>query len=71
MGQTRNVLVYRLLAEDTIDEKILNLLAGKQELFDAFADKSAAAEAEVDAGNVGRIVEEEIERIKRASGDGP
>ena len=70
MGQTRNVLVYRLLAEDTIDEKILNLLAGKQELFDAFADKSAAAEAEVDAGNVGRIVEEEIERIKRARGDG-
>jgi SNF2 family DNA or RNA helicase len=71
MGQTRNVLVYRLLAEDTIDEKLLNLLAGKQELFDALADKSAAAEAEVDAGNVGRIVEEEIERIKRASGDGP
>ena len=32
MGQARNVLVYRLLCEETIDEKITDLLAQKQVL---------------------------------------
>ncbi len=40
MGQTRNVLVYRLLCDDTIDERIIDMLRGKQEIFDAFADES-------------------------------
>ena len=43
MGQTRNVLVYRLLCEDTVDEKIMSTLESKQAIFDAFADKSVAA----------------------------
>jgi len=38
MGQTRNVLVYRLLCEDTVDEKIISMLEEKQKIFDAFAD---------------------------------
>lgn len=70
MGQARNVLVYRLLCEDTIDEKITDLLEEKQAVFDAFADKSVAAantekqEKEVDGTTFGKIIEEEIERIK-------
>lgn len=43
MGQTRNVLVYRLLCEGTVDEKIMSTLESKQAIFDAFADKSVAA----------------------------
>ncbi|MBR4749900.1 MAG: DEAD/DEAH box helicase [Abditibacteriota bacterium] len=43
MGQTRNVLVYRLLCEDTIDEQILDLLKEKQNIFDQVADVSEAA----------------------------
>lgn len=43
MGQTRNVLVYRLLCENTVDEKIMSTLESKQVIFDAFADKSVAA----------------------------
>ena len=41
MGQVRDVLVYRLLADDTIDERIMVILQNKQELFDNFADESA------------------------------
>lgn len=67
MGQSRNVLVYRLLCENTIDEKLTNLLAIKQKTFDAFADKSKAAEvensAEVDNNTFINIINEEIARI--------
>lgn len=67
MGQTRNVLVYRLLCADTVDEKIVNLLEDKQAIFDAFADKSVAAQEEikVDGRKFGDIINEEIERIQR------
>ncbi len=66
MGQTRKVLVYRLLAENTIDERITNLLKAKQEIFDAYADKSVAAEkCEVDETTFGDIIKEEIDRIKK------
>ena len=44
MGQARSVLVYRLLCDDTIDERIMNILAEKQGEFDAFADESKAAD---------------------------
>lgn len=65
MGQTRNVLVYRLLCEDTVDEKIISLLESKQAIFDAFADKSVAASEsmELDDKTFGNIIKEEIDRI--------
>lgn len=69
MGQTRNVLVYRLLCENTVDEKIMSLLEEKQAIFDAFADKSEAAgqSVELDEKGFGDIIREEIERIKAKS----
>jgi len=42
MGQARNVLVYRLLCEGTVDDEMLSLLRDKQELFDSFAEDSVA-----------------------------
>lgn len=65
MGQARNVLVYRLLCTNTIDEKITDLLEEKQKIFDAFADKSVAAEKslEIDTKAFGDIIKEEINRI--------
>lgn len=77
MGQARNVLVYRLLCEDTIDERIMDMLAQKQAVFDAFADKSAAAaaterkEVELDDKTMGELVKEEIERINAKRGIEP
>ncbi len=44
MGQVRNVLVYRLLCEDTVDEAMVRRLSEKQAEFDAFAEGSAMAE---------------------------
>ena len=66
MGQTRNVLVYRLLCDDTVDELVLQMLEAKQAEFDAFADPSSAAEqsTELDEKSFGRIMDEELERIK-------
>ncbi len=45
MGQVRNVLVYRLLCPDTIDEEMMLILEEKQIEFDNFADESAVAGA--------------------------
>lgn len=71
MGQTRNVLVYRLLCENTVDEKIMSILESKQVIFDAFADKSVAAmeSKEMDAHTFGNIVKEEINRINAKYGN--
>jgi SNF2 family DNA or RNA helicase len=69
MGQARNVLVYRLLCEKSIDERVMELLEEKQKVFDAFADESVSAdatqkkEAEIDDKTFGTLVNEEIERI--------
>ncbi|MBQ0101113.1 MAG: DEAD/DEAH box helicase [Lachnospiraceae bacterium] len=65
MGQTRNVLVYRLLSDDTIDERITELLETKQEIFDEFADRSEAAEetAEISAESLAGLVRKEAQRI--------
>ena len=72
MGQARNVLVYRLLCENTIDERITDLLKQKQKEFDAFADKSVAAEKSenngVDDKEFGNIIKEEIDRINKKRG---
>ncbi len=70
MGQTRNVLVYRLLCENSVDEHITDILENKQEIFDAFADKSVAASKnmELDEKSYGNIIKEEIARINFKKG---
>lgn len=70
MGQTRNVLVYRLLCQNTVDERITALLEQKQAAFDAFADKSEAAKEsfELDEKTFGNIIKEEIDRINAKNG---
>ncbi len=70
MGQTRNVLVYRLLCENTVDEKIMSTLESKQAIFDAFADKSVAASESmaIDDRTFGNIIKEEIDRINAKYG---
>lgn len=73
MGQSRNVLVYRLLCEETIDEKLIEVLEEKQKIFDAFADKSVAAQQslDIDDKKFGEIIEEEIERINKKRNSKP
>ncbi len=38
MGQTKNVLVYKLICEKTIEERILKMQAEKKQLFDVMID---------------------------------
>ncbi|WP_029231779.1 DEAD/DEAH box helicase [Butyrivibrio sp. VCB2006] len=45
MGQVRNVLVYRLLCPDTIDDQMMLILDEKQMEFDNYADESVVAGA--------------------------
>ena len=45
MGQVRNVLVFHLLCENTVDEAMVKMLDRKQHEFDTFADESVMADA--------------------------
>lgn len=69
MGQVRPVRVYRLLATGGVDERMVKMLEAKTRLFDAYARRSAVAEATPDAVDVSdtelarRIVEEEQARL--------
>ncbi|MFG2043154.1 DEAD/DEAH box helicase [Dactylosporangium sp. NPDC048998] len=49
MGQVQSVQVHRLLSEDGVDQRIVELLAGKKRLFDDFARVSDTANSAPDA----------------------
>ncbi|GAA2065813.1 DEAD/DEAH box helicase [Catenulispora yoronensis] len=74
MGQVRPVHVHRLLAPGGVDERMIRILAKKTQLFDAYARRSAVAEATPDAVDVSntdlarRIVEEEQARLGLGNG---
>ena len=42
MGQLRSVVVHRLLCDNTVDERIMEILREKQDVFDSFAEGSTA-----------------------------
>ena len=52
IGQTRNVMVYRLIAKDTIEEKVMALKARKAELFSSVMDDGNAFGASLDADDI-------------------
>lgn len=74
MGQIRTVQVHRLLAADSVDQRMLDILARKERLFDAYARRSDVAETTPDAVDVSegalarRIVEEEQQRLAAVPG---
>src|SRR5690606_12292237 len=52
MGQVRPVQVHRLLTEDSVDERIEELLAEKRQVFDAYARESSLAQGALAAVDV-------------------
>jgi SNF2 family DNA or RNA helicase len=52
MGQVRSVDVHRLLAEDTVDQRMLEILATKAALFDEYVRRSELKEHSPDAVDV-------------------
>ncbi|NKI39939.1 DEAD/DEAH box helicase [Streptomyces physcomitrii] len=69
MGQVRPVQVHRLLATDSVDERLLDILRNKDRLFDAYARRSDTAESDPEAVDVSdrslarHIVEDEQRRL--------
>ena len=66
MGQIRTVMVHRLLCDNTVDERILELLREKQEQFDLFAEESATGSEYIKAEKSisAAIIELEKERLE-------
>jgi superfamily II DNA or RNA helicase len=52
IGQTRKVMVYRLVARDTIEEKVMALKATKAALFDSVMDGGAFESGILDADDI-------------------
>ena len=70
--QVRDVLIYRLLADETVDERIMEILKTKQNLFDNFADESVVGEESLKPDEqdwIANMVAEEKKRLL-ASGAG-
>jgi SNF2 family DNA or RNA helicase len=54
-GQARPVDVHRLLAEDTVDQRMLEVLASKAALFDEYVRKSSLKDVSPDAVDISNV----------------
>jgi SNF2 family DNA or RNA helicase len=52
IGQTKTVMVYRLVAKDTIEQKVMDLKARKKELFESVVGGEALAAAALTADEI-------------------
>ncbi|HWG99854.1 MAG TPA: SNF2-related protein [Pilimelia sp.] len=57
IGQTRRVMVYRLVARDTIEEKVMALKARKAELFRGVLDGGDFSSARLTAADIRELLE--------------
>ncbi len=65
IGQQRTVMVYRLVARDTIEEKVMDLKARKQRLVQAVLSDDALGAKEIEADDIREILE-----LPSAAGEG-
>ncbi len=69
MGQVRKVQVHRLILPESVDEKMIEMLARKQQQFDAYAkesdlaDQASGAKDGTDESMAKVIVMEERKRL--------
>lgn len=74
MGQIRRVRVHRLLGVDSVDQRMLEILAGKTRAFDAYARQSDTAESAPEALDISEqslarlVVEAEQQRLSGGRG---
>jgi superfamily II DNA or RNA helicase len=57
IGQTKNVMVYRMVAAGTIEEKVMALKAQKAKLFDAIMDDDAVFSSALTADDIRGLLE--------------
>jgi SNF2 family DNA or RNA helicase len=66
MGQTRRVQVFRLLASESVDEAMVELLANKKQEFEDYARESSIKEASPEAMDVSNTaLAREVIRVER------
>jgi superfamily II DNA or RNA helicase len=76
MGQTNSVVVHRLLTEDSIDERMMEILDTKEQIFDSYARDSVVAESSTQAVDITekslkeRILSQEQKRLGLAGNQG-
>jgi superfamily II DNA or RNA helicase len=58
IGQTQHVMVYRLIAEDTIEQKVMELKGRKAELFARVVDGDGAMAAGIEAADIRALFDE-------------
>ncbi|CAL8896799.1 DEAD/DEAH box helicase [Kocuria varians] len=56
IGQTKKVMVYRMVAENTIEEKVMELKTRKADLFSAVLDDERVFSATLDADDIRALV---------------
>jgi superfamily II DNA or RNA helicase len=56
IGQTKNVMVYRLVAKDTIEEKVMALKATKAKLFSSVMDSGSAQATALTAADIRELL---------------
>ncbi|BFU43900.1 DEAD/DEAH box helicase [Krasilnikovia sp. MM14-A1004] len=64
MGQPRTVRVHRLLAKDSVDERLEDILRAKRQSFRAYAHESTAKRASASATDP-RFADEEVGRVEQ------
>jgi superfamily II DNA or RNA helicase len=57
IGQTKQVMVYRMVASDTIEEKVMRLGRAKAELFDAVLEDGGAFSSALSADDIRALLE--------------
>jgi superfamily II DNA or RNA helicase len=57
IGQTKKVMVYRLVAKDTIEEKVMALKAGKSALFSSVMDGGGFESGELTAADIQSLLD--------------
>lgn len=73
MGQSQSVMVHRLLMDDTVDERVMEILKQKSQLFDSFADESLIGEMDTQINEnavMKNIIEEEKKRLGLDNSEG-
>ncbi len=65
MGQSQSVMVHRLLMDDSIDERVMEILQQKTQLFDNFADESVigAMDTQINESAMKDIIAGERKRL--------
>ncbi|MCM1119282.1 MAG: DEAD/DEAH box helicase [bacterium] len=67
MGQQQKVMVHRLLSQNSIDERMLEILQGKADIFERFAQESVAGERMKEMSEetaMKLIIRAELERLQ-------